>query len=68
MVQIENEYGFWGRQDRDYIVWLGDLWTSLNISGPFYSADPIYSVNYDTRFEGMAIGLNGPHPGDNDWA
>lgn len=69
MVQLENEFGFWGnRIDHEYVMWLGDIWRENGITGPFYNADPSGVLSDKIRFAGMPIGLNGGHVGDGDWA
>ena len=58
MVQIENEYGSYGN-DRNYLLWLKNLWRKNGIEVSFYTADGAtpYMLEAGT-LPGAAIGLD----------
>jgi hypothetical protein len=58
MVQLENEYGSYGN-DRNYMKYLKELWTSLDIDVPFYTSDgaTTYMLEAGTLPD-VAVGLD----------
>lgn len=57
MLQIENEYGFYG-DDKTYIQALRDMWKELGISDiPQYYVDWIENIK-KCHWEGANIGIN----------
>lgn len=59
MVQIENEFGSYGRPDRPYLEWVRDLWIKLGVKGPFFQADGAGNGYLkDTVMPGVAVGLD----------
>ncbi len=62
MVQIENEYGSFGN-DRNYMKYLKELWTSLGTDVPFYTSDGATTYMLEAgSLPGAAVGLD---PGSN---
>lgn len=59
VVQIENEYGSWGRQDRDYVDYIEKTWVDNGITGPFFTADALDYVNQNNHPDDAAVGMNG---------
>ncbi len=58
MVQIENEYGSYGN-DRAYVARLKDVWVTLGIDVPFFTADgPTPHMLEAGHVEGAAVGLD----------
>jgi len=58
MVQIENEFGFYGN-DHSYLDYLKKLWVELGIQVPFYTADNPWIIYVaDRHLDGAAIGLD----------
>jgi beta-galactosidase len=58
MLQIENEYGSYGT-DKNYLLKLKDLWTSLGIDIPTFTADgPSVKMLEAGSLPGSAVGLN----------
>jgi beta-galactosidase len=67
MVQAENEYGSYGN-DREYMMWIKELWTKNGIDIPFYTADgPTAFMLEAGSLPGAAIGLD-PAANENDFA
>ena len=63
MTQVENEYGSWGRVDRDYILGLKEFWAKQGF-GPFYTSDgDAQHMLKGGTIPGVAVGLD---PGEND--
>ena len=64
MVQIENEFGSYGRDDV-YLEELRQLWLNNDIDGPFYTQDGLPQlVENKTTISGAAIGLSGGEVAD----
>jgi len=58
MTQLENEYGSYGRKERDYMVWLKDFWTKQGF-GPFYTSDGASEYHLkNVTLPGVAVGLD----------
>ena len=58
MMQIENEYGSFGN-DKNYIQKLKDIWTSLGINIPTFTADgPSANMLQAGTLPGSAVGLD----------
>ena len=55
MVQLENEYGSYSRQEQAHMLWLRDLWVKDGIAGPFFTAD---GYGKGTPIPGVAIGMD----------
>lgn len=64
MTQLENEYGSYGRNGREYMIWLRDFWTKQGF-GPFYSSDGAGKRYLEkVTLPGVAVGLDpGKHEG-----
>ncbi len=56
MLQIENEYGFFGT-DIDYILGIRKLWRKLNVHTSEYYVDWFINVR-KSHWKGANIGLN----------
>lgn len=59
IVQVENEYGSWGRQERDYVDYVQQLWVDNGVTGPFFTADALAYVNDNNHPDGAAVGMDG---------
>ena len=58
MLQIENEYGSYGN-DKNYLKKLKDIWTSLGINIPTFTADGATADDLKAgTLPGSAVGLN----------
>ena len=58
MLQIENEYGSYAN-DRRHLQWLSQLWRSLGMRVPFYTADgAVPSMLEAGTLPGSAVGLD----------
>jgi len=63
MTQLENEYGSYGRQEREYMIWLKNFWTKEGF-GPFYTSDGASQRHLkNVTLSGVAVGLD---PGKNE--
>ncbi len=56
MLQIENEYGFYG-EDKSYIQEIRKIWKDLGISLPEYYVDWIQNIR-KCHWKGANIGIN----------
>lgn len=64
MVQIENEFGSYSRDDQ-YLEELRQYWLSLGIEGPFYTQDGLSQLlENKTSIKHGAIGLSGGEVAD----
>jgi len=67
MLQVENEYGSYGN-DRNYLLWLKNLWQQNGIDVPFYTADGATPYMLEAgSVPGAAIGLD-PGVNESDFA